>query len=354
MDNINIILFAIGFVVAIITLIIMLVKTIKGNKVGFLLPFILIIGMSSIGSGVWLTIQQNNQSNTKSTTAQSNSNSTATNKDEANVSTETKQTQKEVVFDANGSVVPKITEDEWSRKIITDADGSKTILEGEGKSYINIAADGTRFFTPASSQGVVQIPQNQSTADGKVYKQYNFFRDSILLKITMTESNQAVPNETKIDSKDLPSNKDKREDYEITNSNDMRLIDFIYKVMPDVKPKNTIANNFLNGTYVGKEEKILDNQTIMSMEIIDDKLLKISSKYISNISDKTYGYKLELLGKNAYKLYLYPTIKDEKGFFITDKSSKRTFLVYMKCKDSFDIVFIDDNVNRVSVNMNKQ
>ncbi|MBZ9633382.1 hypothetical protein [Clostridium sp. FP1] len=257
MDNINIILFAMGFVVAIITLIIMLLKSIKGNKVGFLLPFILIIGMGAIGSGVWLTIQQNNQSNTKSTTVQSNPNSTATNKGEANASTETKQMQKEVVFDANGSVVPKSTEDEWSRKIITDADGSKTILEGAGKSYINIAADGTRFFTPASSQGVVQIPQNQSTADGKVYKQYNFFRDSILLKITLTECNQAVPSETKIDSKDLVSANNKREDYEITNSNDMRPIDFIYKVMPALKPKNITSNNFLQGNYVGKQEKVL-------------------------------------------------------------------------------------------------
>ncbi|MBZ9633387.1 hypothetical protein [Clostridium sp. FP1] len=95
----------------------------------------------------------------------------------------------------------------------------------------------------------------------------------------------------------------------------------------------------------------------MSINILDDKLLDFKCSYITGM-DSIYGYKIESLGKNAYKLYLYPaTIKANTnggGTTIADDPIKRTFIIYMKSKDSFEVVFIDDNVNRASITMNKQ
>ena len=71
-----------------------------------------------------------------------------------------------------------------------------------------------------------------------------------------------------------------------------------------------------------------------------------------------YGYKLEPLGKNAYKLYLYPaSVKADSnnggGVTIADDPLKRTFLIYRTGQDSFDMVFTSDSALRTSVSMNR-
>lgn len=350
MEQLNIILFGSGFIIAIIALIIMMIKALKGNKVGLLLPLILIIGIGSIGSGIWLIIQQNSQVNTTVANNSNNTNTTVTNS-----STGTNQV-KEITFDANGSVVPKTTTDEWSRKIITDADGSKTVLQDGGRDCINITPNGTRIFQPSGAGVVVQIPENKSNPDGKLYTQYGYGKDDILGEIHITKGIEAVSNETSPNSKSIPGD-DKEETYNTGSKEDIKLIDFVYQVLPSIKPKNTIANNFLSGNYVGKEEKVLSTNTTMSINILDDKLLDFKCSYISGM-DNIYGYKIEPLGKNAYKLYLYPaTIKADSnggGVTIADEPIKRTFIIYMKSKDSFDIVFTSDDIKRASINMNKQ
>jgi len=63
MENSNIILFCIGFLISVIALIIMLIKATKYNKIGFMISFMLIIGLACLGSGVWLTINPIKSSN---------------------------------------------------------------------------------------------------------------------------------------------------------------------------------------------------------------------------------------------------------------------------------------------------
>lgn len=68
-------------------------------------------------------------------------------------------------------------------------------------------------------------------------------------------------------------------------------------------------------------------------------------------------YKLEPLGKNAYKLYLYSaTVKADNnggGTFVSSDPMKRNFLIYMNSKDSFGLVFFDDKLQRRDLKMQK-
>lgn len=357
--NVNTILFFAGFAVSIIALLLMLIKVMKGKKVGVIALVILTIGIVVLGLGVWKEIQQRNNPN-NSVAAGMTNNTGKTAKTSDNKLTNSKEADtnktsenKNAVFDANGSVVPQVTESKDGYKVITDADGSKAVFAEGIASSLNISSDGTRFYKPANGTAVVQIPQNEANSQGKVYKRYGFERDS--LQVYMSQTKDVVFDEFEEKSNNIPSNEDKNEEYNTDTYKDMSPVDFVYRVMPDVKvPKNTIENDFLSGTYVGKKQSVLSSDTIMSIKIVDDKFLELQCSYIYNMN-ANYGYKLECLGKNAYKLYLYPAQFDRSGKEVTisDKPVKRTFIIYMKSKDSFDIVFINDSINRVSVSMNK-
>lgn len=355
--NVNIILFFAGFAVSIIALLLMLIKVMKGKKIGFIAPVILTIGIVVLGLGLWKEIQQrNNPNNSVAAGTINNTGKTAktsNNKLTNSKKADTNKISENAIFDANGSVVPQVTESKDGYKVITDADDSKAVFAEGIASSLNISSDGTRFYKPANGTAVVQIPQNEANSQGKVYKRYGFERDS--LQVYMSQTKDVVFDELEEKSNNIPSNDDKNEEYNTDTYKDMSPVDFVYRVMPDVKaPKNTIENDFLSGTYVGKKQSVLSSDTIMSIKIVDDKFLELQCSYIYNMN-ANYGYKLERLGKNAYKLYLYPAQFDRSGKEVTisDKPVKRTFIIYMKSKDSFDIVFINDSINRVSVSMNK-
>lgn len=354
--NINLILFFVGFALAITALILMLIKIMKGKKVGVIAPIILILGIFSGAIGVWKEVQQRNNSNitannTVKANKASNGNLASTKSNDNNKASQNNNS----TFDANGSVVPKITANNDGYKVVTDADGSRTVMFPDSeKTYFNISPEGIRFFLALKEMAVVQIPQNESNSEGKIYKHYDFERDST--QISMLESKDIVPDELEEEYKKMPSSDDKEEEYDINTYNDMKPIDFVYKILPEVKtPKNTIENNFLSGTYVAKKDNILNTDTVMSIKIVDDNFLELQCNYIHDMN-ANFGYKLEELGKNAYKLYLYAAQFDSNGKEVTvsDKPVKRTFIIYRKSKDSFDIVFIDDNISRVSLNMNKE
>lgn len=351
MEQLNIILFAIGFVLSIIVLIAMLIKTTKGNKIGFLLPLVLIIGLVSLGSGVGMTIgQKKSSSNVIATNTNENNNTDTSNGTSAlaNSGAETKQTN-DAAFDANGSVVPKKSIDMWGNETIIDADGSKSV------GGILFTAQGIRYRI--SSEGaIVEIPTGKTSEDGKNYTQYTYLINNLNGDIWVTSANLAFKDENESDQvKDLGGGK--VEKYPPNQGYEMKYIDFVYKYIPVSKPKNTVRNNFFSGNYGGKQENILEAKPTMSINILDDTLLDFKCIYMADM-DSMYGYKIESLGKNAYKLYLYPAkVKADTnggGVVIADEPLKRTFIVYMKSKDSFDIVFTSDDIKRVSINMNKQ
>lgn len=344
MEKLNILLFGGGVVVAIVILIIMYIKLDKGKKIGFILPFIVVIAVAAMGSGVWLTIQQYNPS---STTDTNNSNTTTTTNNGADTATVSNQIDT-ATFDANGSVVPKESMDMWGNKTIIDADGS---IDLGGKLF---TPQGIRYRI--SDGAYVAIPDSNSYSDGTHYKEYGYSISNVDGTIYVTESNIANKNENASDS-DIDLGTGKLEQYPPNSGYEMKYIDFVYKYIPVSKPQNTVKNDFLNGFYIGKQEQILETKTTMYINIVDDKLLEFNCTYIANMNS-TYGYKIESLGKNAYKLYLYPaTINaDTNGgeTVIADEPLKRTFLIYMKSKDSFDIVFTSDDIKRTSISMNRQ
>lgn len=346
MEQLNVILFGVGFAIIISAFIITLIKVIKKSKMGFVVPILIIIGLASAVTGVWMTLQTNNPIS-KLANSSGNNNS---------ASSSTNNTVKEDKFDPNGSLEPKTVVNSSYAKTITDADGRKTIVSSNGETPINYDQSGIRFYKTSNEEVVVQVPENKATAEGKWYKNYDYSKDNLNGYIYISEGDKVVPDETTVGAKDVQGGQYKSEEYNQGSTNDMSQIDFVYKMLPDVSPKSTVANNFLSGVYVGKEEKIMSTNTTMTINILDDKLLEFKCSYIAGM-DSTYGYKLEPLGKNAYKLYLYTaTIKADSnggGTTISDKPLKRTFLIYRKSKDSFDIVFVDDNINRMSVSMNK-
>ncbi len=352
MEQLNIILFVSGFAIAIIAVTIMLIKYMKGKGISYVAIFLVIIGFVTLGAGFWVTNEQNNSSNTtvaKSTNSKgtTTANPTTTTK-EANTST-VANTSKEVAFDPTGSAVPTSSMDTWGNVTYLDADGSKAY------GGLLFTPDGIRYHV--STEGaIVGISDGKTYADGKHYKEYAYSNTNSGGIIYVVESNFSTKDETHADqNKDLGTGK--VEQYPPNSGYDMKYIDFIYKYIPVSKPKSTIKNNFLSGIYAGKEDKILDAKTTMSIKIIDDKLLDFKCSYIAGM-DSLYGYKIESLGKNAYKLYLYTArVKADTnggGVTISDEPLKRTFLIYMKSKDSFDIVFTSDDIKRTSINMNKQ
>ncbi|MGV8980537.1 hypothetical protein [Clostridium sp.] len=352
MVNLNIILFCIGFVISVVALIIMLVKSMKSNKMGFMIPFVLIIGLASLGSGVWITIKPINSinstvvNNPNISTTKSKPTVSTINKSTAKVSTSVAKENKNAPFDAKGSVVPIISYSELGNyKCTLDADGSKELNDG------HYTPEGIRF----TNGGKVAISDGKTYEDGKHYTQYWYSIDNVSGAINVLESNLATKDEFRYDMHDLGGGKS--EDYPVDSGYEMKYIDFIYKYIPVSKPKTTIKNNFLSGSYFGKQEKILETTTTIAIKIIDDKLVDFKCRYIAGM-DSIYGYKIELLGKNAYKLYLYPTTTKADtnggGTTIFDEPLKRTFIIYMKSKDSFDIVFIADDVGRASVNMKRE
>jgi hypothetical protein len=340
MEQLDIILFLSGFAIAMISLTIMMTKAVRGKKIGIVIPFITIIGLASLGTGIWLKIQNKDSINAvvankfHTTVINAVNNSKETNK------------IKDAIFDPNGSILPKESMDMWGNKTIIDADGSKTF------GGLIFTTEGIRYHKTDSA--VVAIPDSHKYPDGKHYKEYTYSINNLDGTIYVTESSIVTKDETHTDQD--KALKEKLERYPPNSGYEMNYIDFIYKYIPISKPKNTIKNDFLSGNYVGKEEEILKTNTTISINILDDKILDFKCSYISGI-DSTYGYKIESLGKNAYKLYLYPaTIKadtNDGGTTIADEPIKRTFIIYMKSKDSFDIVFTTDDIKRVSINMNK-
>lgn len=146
--------------------------------------------------------------------------------------------------------------------------------------------------------------------------------------------------------------------YDGNSEYNMSSIDFIDKYIPVSNPSKTVNNDFLSGSYYCNEVTPLATNTTASLKILDNKFLEFQSSYVSGVNGM-YAYKLEPLGKNAYKLYLYminakADSNNGRGVTISNDPLKRTFLIYRTGQESFDLVFISDKIARTSLRMQRE
>ncbi|RMD02325.1 hypothetical protein D9O40_06725 [Clostridium autoethanogenum] len=340
MEYIRLILFTCGFLIILITLISILIKTVKSRKTGILPIIIIIIGIIVLASGIEFDKIQNIVLSRI-----------------ANKIPILSKIKKDMPFDAKDSVVPKIENiNNSDEKIITDADGSKTISKG---GYdLRFSPNNTRHYVNANGVSV-DLPVNKKYSDGIHYTEYTFSKDEASLNESIYVESENMITKNYDDANEYTEDKQsvKVEDHSGDGSyKTMSYLDFIRKFVPISTPKTTVAGDFLVGNWVGSEKEILNSKTTMNMNIEDDKTLDLKCSYISNI-DSSYGYKVEELGKNAYKLYLYKMdVKADSnggGTTVSDDPINTTFIIYMKSKNSFDAVFSDNKDKRISVNMTK-
>ncbi|CDX04904.1 Hypothetical protein DPCES_5018 [Desulfitobacterium hafniense] len=252
---------------------------------------------------------------------------------------------KSAPFDPKDSVVPIIDNND-----IIDADGSKVI------GYdLFITPEGIRYHVKwVTLTAMVSVPQGKTSSEGTHYKNYELSHYSFT--DLLTEYDFVAKDEYDM-YEDYTLHESKSYDYDKdTFKNNM---DFIYKFIPVNNPNTTVKNDFLNGTYYYKEVTPLEVRTHVTLTLLDDQFLEMDNAYTSDIKG-LYGYKLEPLGKNAYKLYLYPasvkaTTNQSGGVSLASDPLKKTFLIYRTGSDTFDLVFIggDDKPQRISLPMSK-
>lgn len=99
-----------------------------------------------------------------------------------------------------------------------------------------------------------------------------------------------------------------------------------------------------------------ETNTLFLMTITNDGFVTVNTDLMNGLPYLA-KYKLESLGKNAYKLYLYPAnvkaTSNGGGTTVSEDPIKRNFIIYMDSKNSFDIVFFDDKLQRRDFKMQR-
>jgi hypothetical protein len=144
---------------------------------------------------------------------------------------------------------------------------------------------------------------------------------------------------------------------EVTGS-EMSLYDFVYKFMPLQTPneEKLVRVPLLDGKWEAYEDTIMNGpQLLVSMTFFEDQILLMENHIVNaNEIPNSIYYKLEQLDENAYKLYLYEALLNEDGQASpTPEPSKRNFIIYVTSEDTFDLVYYDQNLKRVSLTMKR-
>ncbi|MCO7126053.1 hypothetical protein NIE88_09720 [Sporolactobacillus shoreicorticis] len=263
-------------------------------------------------------------------------------------------------FDSKGSVRPKVfypNLKSWGDKgerVYTDADGTKTYVNGAETAVV--IPQGIRGMIYDSYGAWVFVPdKDQSNGKGS-YTSYKYSISDVDGEISIQVGKHVTF------SKDLyfgstPKSEQRQTFSADDNKAKMSYIDFIYKKFPLQKPKKTTDNPLLIGNWKYEFKDLLENKhTAIEMNFTDDGYVTVDTSLIEDLPSMA-KYKLESLGKNAYKLYLYPaTVKADSnggGTSVADEPIKRNFLIYMNSKDSFDVVLFDDQLKRRELKMKR-
>jgi hypothetical protein len=277
------------------------------------------------------------------------------------VSAKQKQAFTQQPFDPKGSVRPKTIKDNTVSGVeaVIDADGTETVLHSRFPYTLFISPDHSAHVLyefsgkenkPGHEEMYLFVPNGKKVAGkGHGVTQYYFTRESGDEVVDQcdayyTDKNDYVPTLNQMTKA------------QTLNENWMTCLDFVtYKIAPK-NPKKTVVNHILNGRYKHTDSQIVGSTTPVTMNFSGkDLTLRCDDLNING----TYGYKLEPVGKNAYKLFLYnrSVVKNED----TGKYDKagyagqpegHTFFLYMDAQNKFDFVYFTD-LNRHSVTMTR-
>ncbi|EST11997.1 hypothetical protein [Sporolactobacillus laevolacticus] len=343
-----------------ITYMMMTISKITKNKKGGAAKIFLvfIVGIAFICSGAVVYLKspfflKNLSQATRNTLKHKSENSAQQNSNRIN-------TQKPVTgFDSAGSVRPKVYYPllkSWGDKgerIYTDADNTKTYVDG---AYtVVMLPEGMRASITDDDGASVYLPEKGYRNRKRMYTDYNYSISKIdgaiyvdILKGVTFDDQYHVGGKTSEQIQSFAADDSRAK---------MSYIDYIYSKWPLQKPKKIVDNPLLVGNWKYESKDLLDNtHTLIQMSYSKDGFVTIDTSLINGLPGMA-KYKLEPLGKNTYKLYLYPTtVKADSnggGTFVASDPIKRNFLVYMNSKDSFDLVFFDDKLQRRDLKMQR-
>jgi hypothetical protein len=214
-------------------------------------------------------------------------------------------------FDPTGSVRPKIIKDDTLSGIgaIIDADGTKTCYHlmyfpydfviNPDKSAYGYADYEGNDENPNGADLYLFVPNGKSVpGKGNGCTQYSFTYDSTDQSDNITQCDSYFTNDLA-----YTKNYDDTGNMQTLNNSTMTPHDFLNQKLPDENPTKPITNHILNGKYSYTDKQIVSTTTPIELDFEADSLIAIRNDYTN--MNNFYSYKLESVGKNAYKLYLY-------------------------------------------------
>ncbi|MBT2639836.1 hypothetical protein [Bacillus sp. ISL-39] len=359
MANVSMILLIIGLVSLGISFIFLIMRMAKGNyQISAVTLSVMLIGVICIFSGVGLMIPELKE-RVLGLTAEQEVDAEFEGQAEEQAG---EQTDEKVKPDT--SDVKKITEFKQIKlaypKVIYEAEysGYKEYQDADGTVYKNmtmINPDGVMMGFSDITVALVASPVDNPNNDGfAYYKGYYYYKGSYHFEVSegtfKYESREAAAPYFK------GFTPDKTEQY---SSMDMQLYDFVYKFMPVQFPQEEklVDVPLLIGEWASFEDTIMDGPKLLAkLNFFEDGFLSMENRIInSNEIPDNMQYKFEQLDENAYKLYLYPVTGTghDGGYTTSLEPAKRNFILYVTSKDSFELVYYDQNLKRNSITMNR-
>ena len=364
MDNLNLIFLSIGLGILLVALLLLILRYIKGNyKISAGIMSLILTGFIFVLIGIALMVPNLKEKVLNVAFKQEEEAVGEENASKGEASEEDIKKEEPEPDKSNGSA-KKITEfnptEHKYPTIVYESkyDNYKEYQDADGTVYKNktmINPDGVMMGYSSVTIALVASPiENPNNDEFTYYQGYQYYKGSY--HFTVSEGT------FKYESKDAaaPYYKGytpiKTEEY---SGMDMQLYDFIYKFMPVQYPDQdkTAEVPLLEGEWIAYEDTIMEgSQVLVKMDFFNDGFLLMENNIVNpDEIPSNIQFKLEYLDENAYKLYLFPVngTGNNGEFIISEEPAKRNFIVYVTSKDSFELVYYDNNLKRNSITMNR-
>lgn len=359
LENLSMILLIIGLVSLGISFMFLIMRMLKGNyRISAVIVSVLLIGVLCVFSGVGLMIPDVKEkvlglSATQEVDADFEGQALEQGGEQTdeNVKPDTSDVKKITEFKQTKLAYPKVIYE-------TEYSGYKEYQDADGTVYKNmtmINPNGVMMGFSDITVALVASPiENQNNDGFTYYKGYYYYKGSYHFEVSegtfKYESREAAAPYFK------GFTPDKTEQY---SSMDMKLYDFVYKFMPVQFPQEEklVDVPLLKGEWASFEDTIMDGPKLLAkLNFFEDGFLLMENHIVnSNEIPDNMQYKLEQLDENAYKLYLYSVTGtgNDGGYTASLEPAKRNFILYVTSKDSFELVYYDQNLTRNSITMNR-
>jgi hypothetical protein len=233
----------------------------------------------------------------------------------------------------------------------------KHYMDADGTEYRNmtmINPDGVMMGYRSIDEAIVASQTDNPNGDEFLYYQgYHYYKGTYYSSVSEAIFQYPSENTTAPSYKNISSLRAE----EVTGS-EMSLYDFVYKFMPLQTPKEEklVRVPLLDGKWEAYEDTIMNGpQLLVSMTFFEDQMMLMENNIVnpSEIPNSIY-YKLEQLDENAYKLYLYEATLNEDGQATPAfEPSKRNFIIYVTSENTFELVYYNQSLKRISLTMNR-